>query len=88
VGRDPATITITVGIEVRYPDADGAPLPDPDDHSPFLSGTPEVIAAGLRMHADEGADHVIATLTPCTPETVEAFAAAVTLFRASRGVRA
>jgi alkanesulfonate monooxygenase SsuD/methylene tetrahydromethanopterin reductase-like flavin-dependent oxidoreductase (luciferase family) len=88
VGRDPATLTITVGIEVRYPDAEGAQPPDPDDHSPFLSGTPEVIAAGLRMHADAGADHVIATLTPCTPETVAAFAEAVALFRASPGVRA
>ena len=52
VGRDPATLTITVGIEVRYPDADGAPAPDPDDESPFLTGTPDEIAAGLRAHAD------------------------------------
>jgi alkanesulfonate monooxygenase SsuD/methylene tetrahydromethanopterin reductase-like flavin-dependent oxidoreductase (luciferase family) len=88
VGRDPATLTITVGIEVRYPDAVGAAPPDPDDHSPFLSGTPEVIAAGLRMHAQAGAEHVIATLTPCTPETVAVFAEAVALFRASPGVNA
>ena len=86
VGRDPATLTITVGIEVRYPEAEGAQPPDPDDHSPFLSGTPEVIAAGLRLHADAGADHAIAVLTPCTPETVAAFAEAVALFRASPGI--
>jgi hypothetical protein len=66
----------------------GAAPPDPDDHSPFLSGTPEVIAAGLRMHAQAGAEHVIATLTPCTPETVAVFAEAVALFRASPGVSA
>ena len=60
-------------------------LPDPDDQSPYLSGTPEMVAAGLRMHAEAGADHVIATLTPSTPETVAAFAEAVTLFRATPG---
>jgi len=81
VGRDPATLAITVGIEVRYPDAEGAPAPDPDDHSPFLTGPPDEIAAGLRAHAAAGADHAIAVLTPCTPATVAAFAEAVTLFR-------
>ena len=82
-GRDPATLTITVGIEVRYPDAVGAPAPDPEDHSPSLTGTPAEIAAGLRAHAAAGADHVIAVLTPCTIATVAAFAEAVALFRAA-----
>jgi alkanesulfonate monooxygenase SsuD/methylene tetrahydromethanopterin reductase-like flavin-dependent oxidoreductase (luciferase family) len=82
-GRDPATLTITVGIEVRYPDADGAPAPDPDDESPFLTGTPDEIAVGLRAHSAAGANHVIAVLTPCTPTTVATFAEAVALFRES-----
>ena len=56
-GRDPATLTITVGIEVRYPDADGAPTPIPDDTSPFLAGSPDEIAVGLQAHAAAGADH-------------------------------
>ena len=83
VGRDPATLTITVGIEVRYPDAVGAPVPDPEDHSPYLSGTPAEVAAGLQSHAVAGADHVIAVLTPCTTATVAVFAEAVALFRAA-----
>lgn len=81
VGRDPATLKITVGIEVRYPDVIGAPAPDPEDHSPCLIGTPAEIAAGLRAHAAAGADHVIAVLTPCAPATVAAFAEAVSVFR-------
>jgi len=83
VGRDPATLTITVGIEVRYPDAAGASAPDPEDTSPSLTGSPDDIAAGLRAHAALGADHAIAVLTPATPETVTSFAEAVALFRAS-----
>ncbi len=83
VGRDPATLAITVGIEVRYPDAVGAIATDPEDTSPCLTGTPDEIAAGLGAHAAAGAGHVIAVLTPCTPATVEAFAEAVALFRAN-----
>jgi alkanesulfonate monooxygenase SsuD/methylene tetrahydromethanopterin reductase-like flavin-dependent oxidoreductase (luciferase family) len=83
VGRDAATLSITVGIEVRYPNAEGAQPADPDDHSPFLTGTTEEIAAGLVAHAAAGADHVIAVLTPCTPATVALFAEAVTLSRGS-----
>ena len=80
VGRDPATLTITVGITVRYPaDAAGdAPAPT----SPGLSGTADDIAAGLRAHEAAGAEHVIASLEPCTPETVAAFVEAVERFRA------
>ena len=80
VGRDPATLTITVGIVVRYPEAAGASAEPPT--SPGLSGTPAEIAAGLRAHADAGADHLITVLEPCTPETVGLFAEALALFRA------
>jgi probable F420-dependent oxidoreductase, Rv2161c family len=85
VGRDPATLTITVGITVRYPAAGGGDASTPDDPippSPCLTGTPDHVAAGLRAHASAGADHVIAVLEPCTPATVAAFAEAVALFRA------
>jgi alkanesulfonate monooxygenase SsuD/methylene tetrahydromethanopterin reductase-like flavin-dependent oxidoreductase (luciferase family) len=80
VGRDQATLAITVGIVVRYPDAAGAPSEPPT--TPGLSGSPAEIAAGLRAHADAGADHLITVLEPCTPETVALFAQAVALFRA------
>ena len=80
VGRDPATLAITVGIVVRYPEAAGAPSEPPT--TPGLTGTPAEIAAGLRAHADAGADHLITVLEPSTPETVGLFAEALALFRA------
>jgi alkanesulfonate monooxygenase SsuD/methylene tetrahydromethanopterin reductase-like flavin-dependent oxidoreductase (luciferase family) len=80
VGRDPATLTITVGVTVRYPAATAGDTPAPT--SPGLSGTAEDIAAGLRAHEGAGAEHLIASLEPCTPETVAAFVEAVERFRA------
>src|SRR5262245_61972449 len=68
VGRDPATLTITVGVTVRYGDAIDAAAGSP---RPGLSGTTEVIAAGLRAHADLGTAHLIASLEPTTPETLD-----------------
>ena len=83
VGRDPATLSITVGITVRYPElAFGTPdakVPT----SPALTGTPDEIAAGLAAHAAAGADHVIAALEPATPATLAAFAQAVARYRAA-----
>lgn len=84
VGRDPATLAITVGITVRYPAATAAGAAAADaPTSPALTGTPDEVAAGLVAHAEAGADHVIAVLEPCTPETLTAFADAVARFRAA-----
>ncbi len=80
VGRDQSTLAITVGIVVRYPDAAGASTEPPT--SPGLTGTPSEIAAGLKAHAEAGADHLITVLEPCTPETVGLFAEAVAAYRA------
>jgi alkanesulfonate monooxygenase SsuD/methylene tetrahydromethanopterin reductase-like flavin-dependent oxidoreductase (luciferase family) len=77
VGRDPATLAITVGVTVRYPLGDA---PDPSKR-PALGGTPDEIAAGLRAHEAAGADHLIVVLEPCTLDTVAAFAEAVSRFR-------
>jgi alkanesulfonate monooxygenase SsuD/methylene tetrahydromethanopterin reductase-like flavin-dependent oxidoreductase (luciferase family) len=84
VGRDPATLAITVGVTVRYPTATvpGADAPDAaSTPRPGLTGTPDEIAAGLRAHASAGADHLIAALEPCTLDAVAAFTEAVALFR-------
>lgn len=84
VGRDPATLDITVGITVRYPGTTAAGAEPPTTPtSPALTGTPAEVAAGLAAHAAAGADHVIAVLEPCTPETLTAFADAVARFRAA-----
>jgi probable F420-dependent oxidoreductase len=80
VGRDPATLTITVGLVVRYPEMPGAPVEAPT--SPGLAGSAADIAAGLRAHAEAGADHAIVVLEPCTPATVALLGEALALFRA------
>ena len=80
VGRDPATLTDTVGVVVSYPDR---MWPTFEPTTPALSGTPAEIAAGLAAHAAAGADHVIVVLEPCIPETVAEFAEAVALYRSA-----
>jgi alkanesulfonate monooxygenase SsuD/methylene tetrahydromethanopterin reductase-like flavin-dependent oxidoreductase (luciferase family) len=82
VGRDPATLTDTVGVTIRYSVAEIGPDATRDAPSPALSGTPAEIAAGLRAHAAAGADHLIASLDPCTEHSVAEFAGAVERFRA------
>jgi alkanesulfonate monooxygenase SsuD/methylene tetrahydromethanopterin reductase-like flavin-dependent oxidoreductase (luciferase family) len=77
VGRDPSTLSITIGVTVRY---EGAPA---DAEGPALRGTPQDVAAGLIAHAEAGADHVIASLEPSTRETLAAFNEAVALYRAA-----
>ena len=83
VGRDPATLEITVGLTVRYPDPAAPTASDGDDApaEPALTGTPDEIADGLAAHAALGTGHVIAALEPTTLETVGLFAEAVDRFR-------
>jgi alkanesulfonate monooxygenase SsuD/methylene tetrahydromethanopterin reductase-like flavin-dependent oxidoreductase (luciferase family) len=78
VGRDPATLTDTVGVIVGYPDA---AWPSFEPTTPSLSGTPAEIADGLAAHAAAGADHLIVVLEPCTPATVAEFSKALALYR-------
>lgn len=80
IGRDPATLAVTAGVTVRYPEfapapGDGSPPVEPT--GPALTGTEAEIAAGLAAYADIGTAHVIAALEPTTPATIEAFAGAV-----------
>jgi alkanesulfonate monooxygenase SsuD/methylene tetrahydromethanopterin reductase-like flavin-dependent oxidoreductase (luciferase family) len=83
VGRDPASLERTVGVNVRYPDllAARAGSTADSDNEPGLSGDAE-IAAGLAAYADEGTGHVIAALEPTTPEAVARFADTVRAVRA------
>ena len=80
VGRDEATLGITVGVTVRYPDQ-MAPGKTPDS-SPALDGDPDAVIAGLDAWRAIGADHLIVTLDPCTPATLARFTAAVEQWRA------
>jgi probable F420-dependent oxidoreductase len=77
VGRDPATLAITVGVNVRFPD-----LAAPSEDGPALSGDADEVAAGLAAHAEAGADHLIAALDPNTFEALARFVEAVGRYRA------
>jgi alkanesulfonate monooxygenase SsuD/methylene tetrahydromethanopterin reductase-like flavin-dependent oxidoreductase (luciferase family) len=81
VGRDPATLDITVGVEVRYPDL-MATGPGESRITP-LTGSAEEVAAGLLAHEALGTRHLIAALEPTTAASVERLAAAVRLARAA-----
>jgi alkanesulfonate monooxygenase SsuD/methylene tetrahydromethanopterin reductase-like flavin-dependent oxidoreductase (luciferase family) len=80
VGRDPATLEQTVGIEVRYPDLLPTPPSGASPGSP-LTGSADEIAAGLLEHVELGARHLIVALDPTTPAAVERLAEAVRLAR-------
>lgn len=80
VGRDAGTLSITVGVTVRYPDQI-APGKTPET-SPALDGDPAAVAAGLDAYLAIGADHLIVALDPCTPVTLARFTAAVAQWRA------
>jgi alkanesulfonate monooxygenase SsuD/methylene tetrahydromethanopterin reductase-like flavin-dependent oxidoreductase (luciferase family) len=81
VGRDPATLSMTVGVTVRYPTEGPQPADAPAPAA--LTGTAEEIAAGLAAHAAAGADHLVVALEPCTPGTLASFADAVARYRAA-----
>ena len=67
-GRDPATLERTLAIQIAQP---GQEVPGSDP----MTGTPEELAASLRMVADEGIRHVQIFLMPTTPATVADFGA-------------
>ncbi len=79
VERDPATLAVTVGVTVAFPDL----LPDDDDAqgevdpTKVLRGSVEEIAAGLRAYADQGVEHVICMCNPTTDESLERLAEAM-----------
>jgi probable F420-dependent oxidoreductase len=81
-GRDPATLAITVGVSVQYVTS-GQPLEQTPDRDKVLFGSAEEVAAGLRAYADQGVAHVICSLEPVTPDSLEWLAEALRIYRAS-----
>ncbi|HLZ63717.1 MAG TPA: LLM class flavin-dependent oxidoreductase [Ktedonosporobacter sp.] len=76
VGRDAASVELTVGTAVR--------LAPPDEHSRArnaISGSPEEIASHLRRFAEEGVGHLIVALEPLSIESIEQFGRIVELMR-------
>jgi alkanesulfonate monooxygenase SsuD/methylene tetrahydromethanopterin reductase-like flavin-dependent oxidoreductase (luciferase family) len=81
VGRDPATLEITVGIEIRYDEFPSSSGEEGSLAKTPLSGETDAVVAGLRAHDAFGADHLVVVLDPTTPETIARFIESVDRFR-------
>lgn len=81
VGRDPDTMAVTVGLNVRFPDLIPAGL-EPDTDA-ALGGSAEHLADGLRAHAAAGASEAICSLDPATPAALERLAEGLERYRAA-----
>jgi probable F420-dependent oxidoreductase len=79
-GRDPASLEVTVGLEVRFEDL-LAGQAGAGRASAALGGSAEELAAGLQAHAAVGVGHAIVNLTPPTPEALARLAAGVARYR-------
>ncbi len=69
-GRDPASLSRSVSVQIDYPDA----RPNRDVTSRPLTGDPYTLAEALRGFAREGIDHVQIVLNPNTLASIERFA--------------
>lgn len=75
-GRDPATLTITGGATVAYPDLGGLPawISTPES---YLTGDAESLATQLIAYRELGVDHILTNLYPFTPEAIARYGDAV-----------
>jgi alkanesulfonate monooxygenase SsuD/methylene tetrahydromethanopterin reductase-like flavin-dependent oxidoreductase (luciferase family) len=79
-GRDPSTITMTVGLFAYFP-----ALPDPGDEEPpdnAISGSAEEVGEALAAYRELGIEHAIVHLWPPTPEAVAELGRAAEVARA------
>jgi probable F420-dependent oxidoreductase len=76
-GRDPATLAVTVGLDVAFP----ALAPDAKPQEGVIAGTAEEVAEALRSYAAAGIDEVICHCEPATPDAVAELGRAATLTR-------
>ncbi|MFL7839081.1 MAG: LLM class flavin-dependent oxidoreductase [Candidatus Promineifilaceae bacterium] len=76
-GRDPASLGITVGIDVIFPDLG----PTEQFTKDPLSGTAEEITKAFRDYEKAGADHLIAHLTPQTETAVRRLSEAAEIYK-------
>ena len=76
VGRDPASIEMTVGTEVRL-----QPRKEDGSTDRAISGTPEEIASCLQAFAEVGTSHLIVALDAVSPSSIEQLGHIVELTR-------
>ncbi len=78
VGRNPATIGITVLLNVHYPKL--VPLPEDLDHPP-ISGTPTQIAKAFLAYEQAGVEHIMIHPLPYTPQAIRKLKEALRIYR-------
>jgi probable F420-dependent oxidoreductase len=84
VGRDPATLGVTVHVAVAYPEV-GAPPSVLSAFVPeYLTGSPEEIAAAMQGYEQMGVSHLICLCTPYNATTLGRLAEAVQVYRRMR----
>jgi probable F420-dependent oxidoreductase len=82
-GRDPASLEITVGLNVVLPqfaDAEHPPLPITES---TLTGSPAELADALHRYADMGVGHVQVALEPTTVPAIHHLGEALALLRST-----
>jgi alkanesulfonate monooxygenase SsuD/methylene tetrahydromethanopterin reductase-like flavin-dependent oxidoreductase (luciferase family) len=80
-GRDPASLEITVGINVVLPEYADAEHPALEVTPNAISGSPADLAAELRAYADMGVGHVQVALEPTTPPAIHHLGEGLALLR-------
>ena len=80
-GRDPASLEITVGVNVVLPEFADEEHPPLEVTPNSITGSPEELAAELRAYADMGVGHIQAALEPTTPQAIHHLGQAVALLR-------
>lgn len=79
-GRDPATLAVTVGVNVDY-SVPARSAQTPASSQQALSGSPEEIASGLRGYAEAGVAHVICALAPPNTASLARLTEALAVYR-------
>jgi probable F420-dependent oxidoreductase len=79
-GRDPATLAVTVGVNVDYSVPAGS-AQTPASRQKALSGSPEEIASGLRGYAEADVAHVVCALAPSDAMSLARLAEVLAVYR-------
>ena len=76
-GRDPATLTLTAGIFVHFPDLEQ----DEEPPERAISGDPEEVGRAMAGYREHGIEHLIVHCWPRSPAAVEMLAQAAEVAR-------
>jgi probable F420-dependent oxidoreductase len=82
-GRDPASLEITVGVNVTLPEYADAGHPAFPLNDRMLTGPPAALADALHAYAEMGVGHVQVALEPTTPPAIHHLGEALDLLRRS-----